>query len=343
MAKKSNRATATKSARTTPISDDLATAKAVIETEIEGLRELDASLNGDFISAVDKLARVRGRVIVSGVGKSGQIGVKIASTLSSTGTPAQFVHSGEASHGDLGMITRDDAVLMISNSGESQELAALTAHAKRYNIPLIAMCAKADSALMRAADVKLLLPQAPEACPMGLAPTTSSTMTLALGDALAVALMARKGFTSDDYRVLHPGGQLGKSLLRVQDIMHSGAEMPLVRADTSMRDMILEMTSKRLGCVGVLDESGRLMGIFTDGDLRRHIDSDVSDKTASDVMTPNPKTIRQTALVAEAVGFMNNSNITMLFVINEEQQSPDAPRKPKGIIHLHDCLRAGVN
>ena len=310
----------------------------VINIEADALTALANNIDFDFSHALDLLIAVSGRIIVSGLGKSGHVARKIAATLASTGSPAFFVHPAEASHGDLGMITKADAILMLSNSGENQELKDLIAHTKRFDIPLIGISSRADSTLMEAATVGLLLPKAPEACPMGMAPTTSSTMMLALGDTLAVALMERRGFSADDYRVLHPGGQLGKALVRVKDIMHGTSELPLCTPDTPMQDLLVQMTSKHFGCVGIVDEQGKLIGVFTDGDLRRHIADDFLNKSAGDVMTPSPKTIRPGALVAEAVGFMNNAKITCLFVVDADQ----ADAKPIGIVHMHDCLKAGV-
>ena len=308
----------------------------VLTLEADAIRALADSLDGAFSAAVDTLEKVSsgGRVTVSGMGKSGHVGRKIAATLASTGTPAQFVHPAEASHGDLGMITSADAVLCLSNSGETPELGDLVAHAKRFAIPLIAVVGRAGSTLSQAADVALLLPATAEACPLGLAPTTSTTMMLALGDALAVALLERKGFTADDFQVLHPGGKLGKSLIKVSDIMHTGAEVPLVALGTSMREAVLTMTAKTFGCVGIVDAAGRLGGIITDGDLRRHIDGDLFAHKVDDVMTRSPKSIRPQALAAEALGQMRANKVTALFVVADGQ--------PVGIVRIHDILRAGV-
>jgi len=313
---------------------DLEAARRVLRIEAEGIQALAGALDGRLSVALDLLGAVTGRVIVTGMGKSGHVARKIAATLASTGTPAQFVHPAEASHGDLGMITRADAVLALSNSGETAELADLLLHARRFSIPLIAMTAGAESALAREADVTLLLPAAPEACPMGLAPTTSTTVMLALGDALAVALFERKGFTPADFHIFHPRGALGRRFLRVAEIMHRGEAVPLVPAATPMSEAILVMTGKRLGCVGVVDTAGRLMGIVTDGDLRRRMRADLLSVAAAAVMTPDPKTIRAQALAAEALGLMNDRSITSLFVIEDD--------RPVGLIHIHDCLRAGV-
>jgi len=300
-----------------------------------------------FSAAVDLLFKIEGRVVVSGMGKSGHIARKIAATLASTGTPAQFVHPAEASHGDMGAITVKDAVMTLSNSGETRELFDLVSHARRYGIPMVGVASVPGSMLLQSSDVAIVLPQVPEACPMGLAPTTSTTLMLALGDALAVALMERRGFTKDEYRVFHPGGQLGKALVRVQDLMHAGTALPLVRHTTPMREVVLEMTSKRLGCAGVLDDDGHLIGIITDGDLRRHLSADLLTTQAESIMTPKPTVIRAGALAAEAVGVMNNRPhpITCVFVISDDAVAAvaaGATPVPVGILHMHDCLRAGV-
>jgi arabinose-5-phosphate isomerase len=277
---------------------------------------------------------VKGRIIVTGMGKSGHIANKIAATLSSTGKPAYFVHPGEASHGDLGVVGRDDGILALSNSGETPELSDLVAYSRRFKIPLIGVTSVAGSTLAIEADVALILPDAEEACPMGLAPTTSTTMTLALGDALAVVLMDREKFTADDFRLRHPGGQLGKRLLKVSDIMHADSELPFTAGSSRMADIIVEMTAKSLGCICILDKDGRMEGIITDGDLRRHMGNDLMHKTAREIMSANPKSIRPSALASEAVQIMNDSAITNLFVIEDD--------KVVGVLHIHDCLRAGV-
>jgi len=271
---------------------------------------------------------------VTGMGKSGHIACKIAATLASTGAPAIFVHPGEASHGDLGMITTNDAVLALSNSGETSELADLVAYTKRFEIPLIAITGGDGSALAKAATVALVYPASQEGCPMGLAPTTSTTVTLALGDAIAVALLERNGFSPADFHALHPGGKLGQRLLKVLDIMHAGDALPLVTPATSMADAILEMTTKSFGCVGVIDDGGQLLGVVTDGDLRRHMSADLLSLTVDDILTTGGKTIRAEALASEAVHLMNVSKITNVFVVENN--------KPVGILHIHDCLRAGV-
>ncbi|MGF1609059.1 MAG: SIS domain-containing protein [Kiloniellales bacterium] len=316
---------------------DLEAARRVLDREAEGLQVLSRALDGGFVEAIDRLAAVRGRVIVSGMGKSGHVARKIAATLASTGTPAHFVHPGEASHGDLGMITNMDAVIALSNSGDTVELGDLIVHTRRHAIPLIAITAQARSQLAEQADVALILPQAEEACPMGLAPTTSTTMMLGLGDALAIALLERKGFSASQFHLLHPGGSLGQKLKRVAEVMHGPKELPLCRPDTPMSEAILVMTAKTWGCVGVTDEHGRLLGIITDGDLRRHMKRELLDRTAGEVMTRKPLTIHGAALVAEALGVMNNHKIHCLFVVDETA----AGTQPIGIVRIHDCLHAG--
>ncbi len=322
---------------------DLDHARRVLTLEADAIRSLCESLDDRFSAAVNVFLGVTGRVVVSGMGKSGHIARKIAATFASTGTPAQFVHPGEASHGDMGAITRDDAVLVLSNSGETRELTDLITHSRRFSIPLVGVASVAKSTVIESADVGIVLPPVGEACPMGLAPTTSTTLMLALGDALAVALMERRGFSADDYRLLHPGGQLGLVLIRVQDLMHGGEAIPLVQRQAPMRDVVIEMTSKRFGCTGVTDEGGKLVGIITDGDLRRHMSDGILARQAGDLMTAAPLTIRAGALAAEAVGLMNNraNPITCLFVIGDDADAA-APPAPVGIIHMHDCLRAGV-
>ena len=312
---------------------DLDSARRVLRLEAEGIGALAESLGESFIAALDILHDVKGRVIVTGMGKSGHVGRKIASTMASTGTPAQYVHPGEASHGDLGMITPADVVLALSNSGETNELRDLMEYTRRNAISLIAITSRAGSTLDEMADVTLLLPATPEACPMGLAPTTSTTATLALGDALSVSLLERKGFSSQDFQVFHPGGKLGQSLMRVSDLMHEGEAVPLCSVDAPMKQAILAITAKGFGCVGVMDANGLLAGVVTDGDLRRHMGSDILAQRAGDVMTANPKSIRPQALAAEAVAVMNKYSITGLFVADDG--------KPVGILHIHDCLRAG--
>src|SRR5689334_20378518 len=295
---------------------DVAAARRVIEYAGEAIGELADSLDGDFSGAVDTILGVSGRVIVSGMGKSGLIARKIAATLASTGTPAHFVHPAEASHGDLGALVPGDALLMLSWRGETAELSDLITYAKRFHIPMIGMAANPESALMQAADVKLLLPKSREACPMGLAPTTSTTLMLVLGDALAVALMERRGFSADQYRELHPGGSLGRALIRVSDLMHGGAEIPLAAETDLMQQVLIVMAARRFGCVGITDKGGALTGIVTDGDLSRHMSRDLLDKTAGEVMTRNPKIAAPNQLAAEALAFMNDNKITRLFVLD---------------------------
>lgn len=316
--------------------DDIASAKRTIDKEIEGLELMKTEFDENLSKALDILQNTKGYVIVTGMGKSGHIAHKIAATFASTGTPAFFVHPGEASHGDLGMLTQNDSVIAISNGGESRELSDILVYCKRFGIPLIAITKNPDSSLGKAGDVLLKLPDSGEACPLGLAPTTSTTATIAMGDVLAVALMERKGFSKTDYKQRHPGGKLGAVLRKVSDLMHKGDEMPLVSTETSMQDALLVMTSKMLGCVGIVDDAGYLKGIITDGDLRRCLQPDVMTKKVSEVMTHNPKTIAPDVLAVEALNTMNNTGkgITQLFVVEND--------KPIGVIHIHDCLRAGV-
>ena len=326
--------------------DDAATvARRVLDLEAEGIIATARALErdpGPFTRAIEILEGVTGRVIVSGMGKSGHIARKIAATLASTGTPAQFVHPAEASHGDLGMITRADAVLALSQSGETAEMTDLLAFCRRFGISVIGITGGAASSLAQAADVTLLLPPFQEACPLGLAPTTSTTAMLALGDAVAVALFERQGFSADDFHQFHPRGALGKRFLRVSDVMHRGEQMPLITSGSPMSEALVEMTTKRLGCVGVVEASGRLLGIVTDGDLRRHMTPDLLQRRVETIMTANPKTIRPGALAAEALGVMNagkgGGGITTLFVV----EAGGAPAAPVGILHIHDLLRAGV-
>jgi arabinose-5-phosphate isomerase len=324
------------SAVDTAPSATLAAGRRVLRAEADALIDLSAALDHRFERCVEMIAAVSGRVVVTGMGKSGHVGRKIAATLASTGTPAMFVHPGEASHGDLGMITATDLVLALSNSGETPELADIVAYTRRVSVPLLAIVGRADSTLADTADLALVLPRHAEACPMGLAPTTSTTATLALGDALAIALLERRGFGMRDYGILHPGGSLGKKLIRVEQMMRRGDELPLCALHTRMTEVMLEMSAKRLGCVGVLNGHGGLAGIITDGDLRRHLGPDLLERTAAEVMTPGPKTIRPQALVAEALATMNQAErpFTVIFVVEQ--------RRPIGVVHMHDCLRAGV-
>jgi arabinose-5-phosphate isomerase len=309
-----------------------------LDAEGSGISAIEAALRSDlgepFARAADLIRNAKGRLIVTGLGKSGHIARKIAATFASTGTPAFFVHAAEAGHGDLGMITADDVIVALSWSGEQPEMKTLITYAKRFRIALIAMTAERDSTLSQAADIALTLPKAREACPHNLAPTTSSLMMLALGDALAIALLEGRGFTSVDFSVLHPGGKLGAMLKHISDIMHTGAAVPLKPLGTSMSEALVEMTSKGFGCVGIVDARGAIVGIVTDGDLRRHLRPDLMTALVDEVMTKNPKTIRPHLLAGEALEILNASKITALIVTEAS--------KPVGIVHLHDLLRAGV-
>ena len=314
----------------------LDTARRVIRTEADALTALADSLDDRFRQAIDLLVATRGRVIVTGIGKSGHIAKKIAATLASTGTPAQFVHPAEASHGDLGMITGDDVVLAISNSGEAPELANLITYSRRFSIPLIGITSREGSSLGAQCDVVLLLPQLPEACGTGVVPSTSTTMTLAMGDAVAIALMENRSFTAEHFREFHPGGKLGARLSRVADLMHTGDALPMVKDDAPMSDALMMMSSKSFGVVIVTDAAGTLAGIITSGDLGRHLDGLMS-KTTRDVMTATPVTIAPDALAEKAVAMMNARKITCLLVVE-----PDGKNIPAGLIHIHDCLRVGL-
>jgi arabinose-5-phosphate isomerase len=316
----------------------IASAVRTLEAEAGGISALMAAihdgLGASFTAAVDLIGRARGRVIVTGMGKSGHVGRKVAATLASTGTPAFFVHPGEASHGDLGMITADDVIMALSWSGETVELKDLTDYSRRFRIGLIAVTASPDSALSKAADVVMLLPQAREACPHNLAPTTSTLMQQALGDALAIALLESRGFTALKFAELHPGGRLGAMLKFVSDIMRSGDAMPLVRLGTRMSVALVEMTTKSLGCVLIIDADGLLKGIITDGDLRRHMSANLLDLKVEEIMTREPKTVRPDQLASEALEILNSSKKTQLIVAEAN--------KPIGIVHVHDLLRVGV-
>ncbi len=311
------------------------TASRVIRHEAQALNRLADSLGPEFDRAIEKITATTGRVIVSGIGKSGHIARKIAATFASTGTPAQFVHPAEASHGDLGMITRADLVLAISNSGEAPELANLISFTRRFDIPLLALTSKAGSTLATNSDIVLLMPAHKEACGTGIVPTTSTTLTLAYGDALAVALMEHRAFTAENFREFHPGGKLGAQLAKVRDLMHSGDALPLVAQDAPMAEALLEISQKGFGVVGITDPNGKLAGVITDGDLRRHM-AGLLDLTAADVMTRAPRTIRADALAQEAVKLMTmqTPKVTCLFVIEEDA--------PIGFLHIHDCLRVGL-
>lgn len=313
----------------------LSTARRVIEREAQALALLSASLDENLSKAVELILAAKGRVIVCGMGKSGHIARKIAATFASTGTPALFVHPAEASHGDLGMMAQGDVLLVLSNSGETAELADVISYSRRFNISMIGIAGRADSTLLRQSDVALTLPPAQEACDTGIVPTTSTTMTLALGDALAIALMEHRKFTPENFRQFHPGGKLGARLMKVGDLMHKGDELPLIPSETPMSDALITISQKGFGVVGVTDKEGSLVGIITDGDLRRNMDGLLS-MSAEKVMTPSPKTIEADALAESAVAEMNERKITCLFVANGDAS------KPLGIIHIHDCLRAGV-
>jgi arabinose-5-phosphate isomerase len=326
------------SSGTDPVNAAIESALRTLDAEAGGVAAITAALQSDlrapFAAAADRIRNAKGRLIVTGLGKSGHIGRKIAATFASTGTPAFFVHAAEASHGDLGMITTEDVILAMSWSGEQPEMKNLITYAKRFRIPLIAMTAEKESTLSKAADVALTLPKVREACPHNLAPTTSSLMLLALGDALAIALLEGRGFTSVDFSVLHPGGKLGALLKYTRDLMHIGDAVPLKPLGTRMSDALVEMSSKGFGCVGIVDGRGAIVGIVTDGDLRRHMRPDLMTATVDEVMTKNPKTIGRDLLASEALEILNSSKITALIVTDAN--------KPVGIVHLHDLLRAGV-
>jgi len=312
-------------------------ARDVLEIEARGILALTDQLDESFARAIELLYRCKGKVVVTGLGKSGLICRKIAATLSSTGTPSLFLHAGDANHGDMGMVNKGDVVIALSNSGETEDMLKFLPLVKRLGVKLIAISGNADSNLARAADVALNAAVKEEACPLGLSPTASTTAALALGDALAVVLLEMKGFKEEDFAMRHPGGTLGrKLLLRVEELMHHGAELPLVSEATPMKETILEITSKRLGVTGVVNEQGLLVGIVTDGDLRRGLEKkgDIFRYQAKDLMTANPKTIRGDALAASAMGIMEEHSITSLFVLDG--------KKPAGVIHLHDLLKAGI-
>ena len=316
----------------------IAAALRTLDLEGDGITALKAALvNGmgaSFMRAVETLTAARGRVIVTGIGKSGHIGQKVAATFASTGTPAFFVHPSEASHGDLGMITKEDVILAISWSGETVELKPIITYSRRFAVPLIAVTSGAESTLGKACDVVLELPRAKEACPHGLAPTTSTTMQLALGDCLAIALLEAKGFTARDFKVFHPGGSLGAQLKFVADLMHAGERLPLAGESEAMATALVIMTQKALGCLGIVDAEGKLAGVITDGDLRRHMGPNLLTATTSEIMTKRPKTISPKMLASAALEVINSSRITALFVVEKG--------KPVGIVHVHDLLRAGV-
>jgi arabinose-5-phosphate isomerase len=311
----------------------LESGRATLTQEIAGLEAVRHALDDRFVRAVELIGGLHGRLIITGMGKSGHVARKIAATMASTGTPAYFVHPSEASHGDLGMITQQDALLMLSNSGETSELGDMISYAKRFSIPIIALVRRPTSMLVEAADIAVILPEIPEASPTG-APTTSTIMMMAYGDALAMALLERRGFTKEDFRVFHPGGKLGKNLLRVADLMHAAESLPLVAPSTPMREVLVTITRHGYGCAAVI-ENNQLIGIITDGDLRRHIQTDFLDLPAQEVMTRQPITVTPKMLAAEALAIMNSRSITSLFALGEDGM-------PAGLLHIHDCLRAGV-
>jgi arabinose-5-phosphate isomerase len=317
----------------------LESAKRTIEIEKRGLEALEQALDnglaGPFTRAIEVIGDISGRVIVTGVGKSGHIGAKLAATFASTGTPAFFVHAAEANHGDLGMIARDDVVLAISKGGESAELKSIISFTRRFSIPLIALTCGERSSLATAADIVLLVPNEQEACPNGLAPTTSTLMQLALGDALAVALLEARGFSATDFHVFHPGGKLGASLTHVADIMHTGERLPLVAKGTPMPEAITVLSRKHFGCVGVLDEEGRLCGIVTEGDMARNLTRNLAELAVDDIMTKTPKTVKPTILATAALALLNQHSIGALIVVDDDS-------RPVGLVHFHDLLRIGV-
>ena len=316
------------------ISADKECAVKTIDMEVDTIMRLRESLDGNLTKALDAMQNAKGRIIITGMGKSGHIGKKIAASLASTGTPSFFVHPAEASHGDLGMITEDDVVVAISNSGESRELLDILNYCKRFGITLISITKNIDSSLGKAGDIVLLLPNNGEACPLGLAPTSSTTATLVLGDILTTCLIERKGFTKADFNDRHPGGKLGSILQRVSDLMHTGDEMPILEENSDMQRVLLEMTSKRLGCVGFINNEGKLTGMLTDGDLRRCLSAQVLEKKAIELMTKNPKTVSKDVMASSVMKIMNEKKITNIFVVENE--------KPIGVIHIHDLLNNGV-
>lgn len=318
----------------TTANKDIECAVKTIDREIDTIQKLKQSLNETFTQALDVMQNAKGRIIITGMGKSGHIGKKIAASLASTGTPSFFVHPAEASHGDLGMITEDDVVVAISNSGESKELVDILNYCKRFGIKLIAITKNPESSLGKAGDIVLQLPNNGEACPLGLAPTSSTTATLVLGDILTAGLIERKGFTKADFNARHPGGKLGSILQKVSDLMHTGAEMPILEENSDMQRVLLEMTSKRLGCVGFINSDGELTGMLTDGDLRRCLSPQILQEKAINLMTKNPKTISKDVMASEAMKIMHDKKITNIFVLENQ--------KPIGVIHIHDLLNNGV-
>ncbi len=318
---------------------NLATARRVLTTEGEALLRLSEFLNASFDQAIEMISAAEGRVIVTGMGKSGHVGRKIAATLASTGTPSFFVHPAETSHGDMGMIVRGDVVLALSNSGEAKELLDLIEYTRRFAIPLIGVTSRPESNLGQKSDIVLLLPNCPEACPNGLAPTTSTTMTMALGDAIAITLLEKKGFTAKDFKIFHPGGKLGQQLMKVAEIMHMNDSLPVAPETMPVQDVVKIISEKGFGCIALVNKNGTLAGLVTDGDIRRNLKDGLLTKQAKDIMTRNPMVANPDMLVAEAMAVMNDlkntgRKITALIVI-------DAEGKPVGLLHLHDCLRAG--
>lgn len=323
---------------TQPLANDeeaiLHSAAQVLDLEIQGLQALKQSLGKAFIDATNLMASAKGRIVFSGMGKSGHIARKIAATFASTGTPAMFVHPGEASHGDLGMITKEDVVVLLSNSGETIELKDIITFTRRFNIPMVGIVRRKSSVLVDSADIALVLPEIPEASPVA-APTTSTTMMLALGDAIAVALLEKHGFNKEDFHVFHPGGKLGSALLKVKDLMHTGKTIPVGSPDDLMSEILLEISSKGMGCVAIINDKQELQGVITDGDLRRHMSPSLVEQTAEYVMTKNPKVVHPNMLASQALGILNEKKITNLFVV-------DSDNTVTGVLHIHDCLRAGV-
>jgi arabinose-5-phosphate isomerase len=313
--------------------EDIKVASAVLERQIEGIQAIEDWLGEEFVAAVDILRNSKGRVILSGMGKSGHIARKIAATMASTGTPSMFVHPGEASHGDLGMITKDDVVILLSNSGETAELKDIIVYCQRFSIPIIGIVRRKTSVLVEASTVALVLPEVPEACSVK-APTTSTTMMLVLGDALAVTLLEGRGFTGDEFSVFHPGGKLGSAFVKVENLMHTGDLVPLIKEGVLMTEALDVMTEKSLGCVGIVNSDGNLLGIITDGDLRRHISIDIKTAVVNDVMTKNPLVAKRSDLASKALSVMESKSITNLFVVENN--------KPIGVLHIHDILKAGV-
>ena len=311
--------------------------KRVIDIEIQGIKKLYKSIDDNFEKAVKKLSKVKGRVIITGVGKSGHIAAKLSSSMSSTGTPSQSVNPTDLSHGDFGIITRNDALIVISNSGNSSELTKILDFVKKNSVPLIGISQNVNGKLLKASNIPLLIPSSKEACSIGKAPTTSTSQALVLGDSLCVALMKLKKFKISDYKRIHPAGSLGVSMLQIKDIMHIGSKMPLVKENTTMKSSIIEMSRKSFGVVGVRNSKGALIGIITDGDLRRNINKNFLGFSAKEVMTPKPKLIDKNELMLSALKIMNKNKITCLFVVEKKSKT-----KPVGIIHIHDCLRAGV-